>query len=289
VIACNGDGVWNENGASLNFAILPAYYQTLWFKLVVASFVLLTLWWAYQLRVKRLHRQFEIGMEARVAERTRIARDLHDTLLQSFQGALLYFQSASNLLPNRPEEAKNKLNMAIDEASDAIAGARGAVAGLRSSATATSDLAVAIRSLGQSLRTGDPTPKAPSLDVVLEGEPRKLHPMVGDEVYRIAVEALRNAFRHAGASRIEVEIRYDVKQLRVRIRDDGRGIDRGTAGESERSGHYGLHGMKERADLMGGKLEVWSDVHSGTEIEVTVPSSRAYEKQDFPKAPVNGT
>jgi signal transduction histidine kinase len=287
VIACNGDGVWNQTGASVDFSVLPAYYQTAWFKLAVAGFVLLALWSAYQLRVRRLHRQFEIGVEARVSERTRIARDLHDTLLQSFQGSLLYFQSASNLLPNRPNEAKEKLDKAIDEASDAISEARDAVAGLRSPALAISDLGIALRALGESLG-GDPTAISPSLDVVMEGEPRNLNPVVRDEVFRIAAEALRNAFRHARASRIEVEIRYDIKQLRVRIRDDGKGIDRGTLGHGERTGHYGLHGMRERANLMGGNLEVWSDVHSGTEIEVTIPGSIAYQR-DSRKAALRGT
>jgi signal transduction histidine kinase len=281
VIACNENGVWNEAGASLDFSIEPAYYQTMWFKVACAGFLLLLLWWAYQLRVRRLHRQFEIGLEARVAERTRIARDLHDTLLQSFHLSLLHFQSASNLLPNRPDEAKKKLDRALDQASDAIAEARGAVQGLRSPAIATSDLGIAIRTLGEGLGGNEPTSKSPSLEVAVEGEPRNLYPMVRDEVYRIAAEALRNAYRHAGASRIEVEIHYEIKQLRVSIRDDGKGIDRQVAGKGEHTGHYGLHGMSERAKLIGGNLEVWSDGQSGTEIEVTVPGSTAYHKQDF--------
>jgi signal transduction histidine kinase len=111
----------------------------------------------------------------------------------------------------------------------------------------------------------------------VEGTPRDLHPILRDEVYRIACEALRNAFKHANAKRIEVEIRYDERQLRLRLRDDGRGIDPKNLEEGGRAGHYGLRGMRERAKLMGGKLTVWSELDSGTEVELRIPASRAYE------------
>ncbi len=110
----------------------------------------------------------------------------------------------------------------------------------------------------------------------MEGTPRNLHPILRDEVYRLAAEALRNAFRHAQARRIEVEIRYDEKQFRLRIRDDGKGIDPKVLGEEGRDGHYGLHGMRERAKLVGGKVAVWSERGSGTEVELSIPASTAY-------------
>jgi two-component sensor histidine kinase len=146
---------------------------------------------------------------------------------------------------------------------------------LRSSTTVTNDLACAITTLGQELASGESNPNAAEFHV--EGTTRELHPILRDEVYRIAGEALRNAFKHAQAQRIEVEIRYDERQLRVRVRDDGKGIDPKHLNEDGRPGHYGLRGMRERAKLMGGKLAVWSDLDSGTEVELRIPASRAYE------------
>jgi signal transduction histidine kinase len=106
--------------------------------------------------------------------------------------------------------------------------------------------------------------------------PRNLHPILRDEVYRIASEALRNAFRHAQARQIEVELRYDDREFRLRVRDDGKGIDPKVLGGDGRAGHFGLHGMRERGKLAGGKLAVWSELGSGTEIELTIPAAAAY-------------
>jgi signal transduction histidine kinase len=124
---------------------------------------------------------------------------------------------------------------------------------------------------------GELNPNAAEFHVEVEGTPRDLHPILRDEVYRIAGEALRNALRHAQAQRIEVEIRYDERELRLRVRDDGKGIDPKLLNEDRRAGHYGLGGMRERAKLMGGKLAVWSELDSGTEVELRIPASRAYE------------
>jgi signal transduction histidine kinase len=114
--------------------------------------------------------------------------------------------------------------------------------------------------------------------VDVAGTPRNLHPTVRDEIYQIACEALRNAFRHAQARRIAVEIRYDHRQIRLWVRDDGKGFDQKALGRSVRSGHFGLHGMNERAKLVGGDLDVWSEVDSGTQIELRIPASFAYAK-----------
>jgi ligand-binding sensor domain-containing protein/signal transduction histidine kinase len=277
VIARNNSGVWNEDGASLDFNIAPAWFQTSWFRVACTSAFLLLLWFVYQLRLRQLHHQFNIGLEARVKERTRIARDLHDTLLQSFHGLLLRLQTAANLLPTRPDDAKIKLDGAIDQASQAIAEGRDAVQSLRSSTIVTNDLAVAIRTLGEELAGVDSSEKAPVFEVAVEGDPKELRPIVRDEVYRITGEALRNAFRHAQATRIEVDIRYSSQDLRLRIRDNGKGIDAQLLGNQGRTGHFGLHGMRERAKLMGGNVELWSNVGSGTEIELTIPAANAYE------------
>jgi signal transduction histidine kinase len=235
------------------------------------------------LRLRQLAQQFNMRLEERVGERTRIARELHDTLLQSFHGLLLRFQTVSNLLPDRPAEAKQRLESAIDQAAQAITEGRDAVQELRSSTVETEDLALAIRAVGEELAADRTERKSTAFQVTVEGTPRSLHPILRDEVYRIAGEALRNAFRHAQARQIEVEIRYDQRELRLRVRDDGKGVDARVLGEDGRAGHYGLNGMRERAEVMGGKLTVWSELDSGTEVELSIPASIAYATPSAPR------
>jgi signal transduction histidine kinase len=227
--------------------------------------------------MRQLTRLLNARFEERLAERVRVARELHDTLLQSFQGLLLHLQVASDLLPARPQEGKQKLDSVIDHAADAIREGRDAVQDLRSSVTVTNDLALALNALGQELAAETKhNANAPVVHVEVEGEPRDLHPVVRDEVYRIAGEGLRNAFRHADSQHIEVEIRYDERQLRLRLRDDGRGIDPEVLSGYGHEGHYGLRGMRERAKLLRGKLTVWSERDSGTEVELIIPAAHAY-------------
>src|SRR5271165_4447495 len=276
VTACNNSGVWNEAGTFLDFSIAPAYWQTNWFRVLCVAAFLTLVWAAFRLRLRQVARQFEMTLEARVGERTRIARDLHDTLLQSFHGLLLRFQAVDNVLPERPAEAKQRLESAIDQAAQAITEGRDAVQGLRSSTLETNDLAEAIGTLAKELATNVTGPTVPAFRLDIGGAPQSLHPILRDEVYRIGGEALRNAFRHAEAGRIEVEIQYEDKRFRVRVRDDGKGIEPKFLNEDGRPGHFGLHGMRERAKLVGGKLTVWSDVAAGTEVELTIPASIAY-------------
>jgi signal transduction histidine kinase len=235
------------------------------------------LWAAYQLRVRQLHHQFEMTLEARVGERTRIARELHDTLLQKFQGLLPRVQAAIYKLPSGAVEARKILEAAVDLASEAITEGRNAVQGLRLSTIEENDLAVAIRTVGEELAAAGHK-SSPAFEVVVQGRPRNLHPVLRDEVYRIGAEALRNAFKHARARQVDVEIGYGEKEFTVHIRDDGKGIDREVLTADGREGHFGLHGMRERAELVGGKLVVWSELESGSEVELSIPASRAYIK-----------
>ena len=260
----------------LDFSIAPAYYQTNWFRALCVGAFLAMLWMAYQVRVQHLQRQFALTLDARVGERTRIARELHDTLLQSAHGVLLRFQTVSQLLPQRPTEAKEKLDSAIEQTAEFITEARDQVQGLRTSTVQSNDLALAISTLGEELATDSSNDRSVAFRVAVEGEARNLHPILRDEIYKIAVEALRNAFRHAQALQIEVEIRYDDEQFRLRVRDDGKGIDPAVLSGQGPEGHYGLHGMRERATLIGGKLTVWSAVNSGSEVELRIPGSTAY-------------
>jgi signal transduction histidine kinase/ligand-binding sensor domain-containing protein len=275
--ASDANGTWSDATATAQFDILPAWYQTHWFRALYVILLLVTAWVGYQLRIRSLHRRFEMTLDARVGERTRIARDLHDTLLQSFHGVLLRFQAALELLPDRAADAKQVLSRAIDQAAQAITDGRDAVQGLRTSTTETNDLADAFRVLGEELARENGNDV--SLRVEAQGTPRALHPIVRDEVFRIAGEALRNAFRHANAKQVEVELLYAERELRVRVRDDGKGIDANVLRAGGREGHFGLPGMRERAKLAGGKLTIWSGLDSGTEVELRVPGSYAYGTQ----------
>ena len=280
VKASNNSGVWNEEGAQLDFSILPAFYQTTWFRVACGVLLVGLAWTGFQFRlrmgIRRLHREFEATLEARVAERTRIARDLHDTLLQRFHGLLLQFQAAFNLLPDRPRESKQVLAGAIDQVAEAITEGRDTVQGLRNSTLETNNLADALRALAEDL--ANESGHAAAARVEVQGAPQALHPLVRDEAFRIAGEALRNAFRHAEAKRIEVEIRYDARRLRVRVRDDGKGIDPEVLRAGAKEGHFGLSGMRERAALVGGELTVRSTLEAGTEVDFTAPGTRAYSK-----------
>ena len=215
VAASDTNGVWSDKIATAEFTILPAFYQTLWFRLLCVILVLATLAGLYQLRLRQIARVFDVRLEERVAERTRIARDLHDTLLQSFQGLLLHFQTAYALFDTRPADAKEVLGSSIDQTAQAITEGREAVQGLRASTVESNDLAQAITTLGEQLAAEASSATSVGLHVEVEGTPRNLHPIVRDEIYRIAGEALRNAFRHAEAQQIEVEFRYDERRVPI--------------------------------------------------------------------------
>ena len=276
VIASNNSGVWNETGDTLEFSIAPAYYQMASFRVAIVIGLAVLLWSAYQYRARQLAHEFDGRLQERVNERTRIARDLHDTLLQSFHGLLFRFQAATNKLP--ASSVKQEFERAIDQAAQAITEGRDAVQNLRTSPALTADLAQALSTLGDELaaaQVDDVNARLPVVDVVVVGTPRTIHPILRDDIYRIAGEALRNAFRHARAHRIEVEIQYDDEQLQIRAGDDGVGIDPAVH-DQVRPGHFGLSGMRERAELAGGRLEVWSEVGLGTEVELTIPAAAVY-------------
>jgi signal transduction histidine kinase len=188
------------------------------------------------------------------------------------------FQAAANVLPERPLDAKQRLETALKHGSQAIREGRDAVQGLRDSTVITNDLVVALGALGEELAAieGNGTPgQTASVEVAIQGTPKALRPITRDDIFRIGSEALRNAFRHARARRIEVEIRYDARQFQLRVRDDGQGIDVGTL-DAHRAGHFGLAGMRERAEQIGGHVEVWSKAGMGTEVALTIPGATVY-------------
>jgi signal transduction histidine kinase len=195
-------------------------------------------------------------------------------LLQSFQALMLHFQAVNDLLPSG--KAKEAFETALDRADQAIVESRDAIQNLRSSTTITNELAQSIAALGEELGGApDEVRRSASFRVSVEGTPRDLHPILRDDVYSIAREALRNAFQHSQASKIEADITYRNGFLRLRIRDDGKGIDPRHL-DAGREGHWGLRGMRERAQQIGGKLDMWSEAGAGTEMELRIPGSIAY-------------
>ncbi len=279
VAAVNNYGIWSEREASVRFALLPHFYQTIWFRVACIAAFLGMIWGIHQLRVRQLAHQFHMRLEERVSERTRIARDLHDTLLQSFQGLVFRFQAARYQLPDRPEEASDALDSALVSADQAIAEGRSTIQELRSGSSEESNLEQMLLATGRELASsqngGD---SAPSLRVIVEGERRTKRAMMREEVYRIARELLRNAYRHARARNIEAELRYDNDAFLLIVRDDGRGIDPKVLKDRGRAGHWGLPGTYERAEGIGARLDIWSEAGAGTEVRLTVPAVIAYEK-----------
>jgi signal transduction histidine kinase len=211
-------------------------------------------------------------LEERVAERERIARELHDTLLQGVQGLILKFQTVTDEIPQETP-ARRMMEEALDRADSVLIEGRDRVKDLRISPAAGPDLPSAIGAIGAELANEQGTP----FNLSVEGTPRSLDPIVREEVVRIAHEALGNAFRHARATKIEAEIIYHRTELRLRFRDDGCGID-GAILETGRPDHWGLPGMRERAKKIRADFDVWSRQGAGTEIELRVPARIAYSR-----------
>jgi signal transduction histidine kinase/ligand-binding sensor domain-containing protein len=273
VIASNNDGIWNNTGATLDFSIAPAFYQTYWFRIVCVLLGFSLLWAFYLYRLNRATAQVQERLGARMEERERIARELHDTLLQGFQGLMLRFQSVMKGLPAH-EPAHRKMEEALELADEILLEGRQRVRDLREEGAARGELSEALAKFGTDV-THEHSPMFSVADV---GSPRALYPIVFNEACRIGREALINAFQHANASKIEVELTYDSARLCLRVRDDGVGIDSEVL-SGGRHGHWGLSGMRERAHKIGAQLHIWSKPNAGTEIELTIPAKLAYPQE----------
>jgi signal transduction histidine kinase len=270
---------WKEPGAELEIVILPPWWNTWWFRTAYVLAALLVIWSAYRYRMRQIAEQFTIRTDAQVNERMRIARDLHDTLLQSLQGAVYQFQAARRLLLRNTDNAMQVVDDAIHAAEEGITEGRAAIHGLRPEVAGQRDLPELLNAAGQESAGAQKSDgHVPGFSLVVEGKQQILPPMLQDEVYRISREVIRNAFTHAAASHIEVEIRYDQGQLRVRIRDDGKGVDPQILQDGGLPGHFGIPGMRERAHRIGAQLAFWSEVGAGTEVQLTVPGAIAYKK-----------
>jgi signal transduction histidine kinase/ligand-binding sensor domain-containing protein len=273
VIASNNDGVWNESGASLDFSIAPTFYQTRWFDALCITAGVGALWVLYLVRVRQIEMRIRMRLEERVIERERIARDLHDTLLQSVQGLILRFQAVLARIPEGGERPVHMMEQALERADQVLAEGRDRVYNLRKSTHASNDLPQALQALAEELAQ---TASNTRFRVTVEGIPRKLHPVVREETYRIGAEALTNAVRHAVATKVDTEIAYSRKSLTLRIVDNGRGFDAAVLNEGAPRGHFGLTGMRERARRIRARFEVSTRPGSGSAVEVRVPASIAY-------------
>jgi signal transduction histidine kinase len=221
--------------------------------------------------LRQLTHQLNLRFEERLAERTRIAQELHDTLLQGVLSSSMQLNVANDQLSS-DSPAKSLIERVLELMGHVVEDGRNAVRGLRLTKERTQDLDEAFSRIPQELAVQE----VADFRVIVEGTSRPLHPVIRDEVYRIGREAVINAFRHSGARNIEVELEYGLHELRIRIRDDGSGIDRQVL-HAGRDGHWGLSGMRERAERIGARLKVWSRIASGTEVDLRVPGRVAFE------------
>jgi signal transduction histidine kinase/ligand-binding sensor domain-containing protein len=270
VIAANEDGIWNESGATAGISIPPAFYQTRWFYTLCGIAVLGLLWLIYRFRLQQLGSQLRARMGVRLEERERIARELHDTLLQSTQGLILVFQGFAGRL-EKPDAMRTDMETALDQADKLLNEVRDRVRDIRTTGL-ESDLPPALSGVGEEIFAG----AGIEFKLIVTGSPRPLVPAVADDIYRIGREALLNAFAHARSTAVEAEIAYEPAELRLRIRDNGRGVTPEILKVGSRQGHFGLQGMRERAQRIGAQFNVWSAEGAGTEVELVVPARSAY-------------
>ncbi len=270
VIASNNDGVWNEEGASLDLTIPPTFLQSIWFKLLLGLLAVLLLALIFFLRLKQVSRRMRGRFEVQLVERERIARELHDTLLQGIQALLLHVKIAANALPDGAAP-RRPLEQALAHAQGVLVEGRDRVRDLRGTGSAT-DFSTALEALAANRTAG--TGMATRL--IIEGEPRNLDPMVREELQRIAEEAIRNAVHHSGAAAIDIVLAWHRRRLSMSVRDDGCGIADAVLERGERPGHFGLTGMRERATRIGGRLTIAGASGKGTAVSIVVPARTAY-------------
>jgi signal transduction histidine kinase len=270
VRACNGQGIWDKVGMVYSVTQQPYFYQTNLFHFVAGAGALLLIAGAYRLRLRQMAAQMNLRLDERVAERTRLARELHDTLLQTIQATQMVAADAVNDV-GTPDIVAT-LGKVSKWLAQAMQEARASLLSLRTSTTETNDLAAALHRAGEESASVHPI----RFSLVVEGTAREMHPVVRDEIYRIGYEAIRNASAHSGGSKVEVTLSY-AHSLELRVRDDGKGIDPEIAAKGK-IGHFGLAGMQERATRIGGKLSIRSSANAGTEVELIVSRQIVFRK-----------
>ncbi|MET0231974.1 MAG: two-component regulator propeller domain-containing protein [Rhodanobacteraceae bacterium] len=273
VAARRGRGAWSETPATIELTVLPAFYQTRWFIAFLAVAVAVASWLLFRWRLAHARAGMRARLDERLRERERIARELHDTFLQGVQGLMLHFQTAMERIPSSLP-ARELMEKALDHADNVIIEGRDRVTALRTLRPSAGDLPDALAALGDAFAEGGTC----AFRLIEEGTRRELNPLVGDEVQRIACEALANAFRHARASAIDVTVAWARDRLAVVVADDGCGFDVAAREQQRPDGHWGLTGMRERAARMRAQVELESEAGVGTKVTVSVPSSLAYAR-----------
>ena len=263
VIACNNDGVWNQTGIALPLHLAPHFYQTYWFYALCLILFALLCWQLYLLRVRRIQSEFS----AVLGERNRIAREIHDTLTQGLTGISLQLELVAKMLSVSADAAKTHLNQARLLARECLDDARRSVWDMRSQALEDSDLPTSLSSSARRLTANTGT----QAQIRVSGPYRKIDPAIESNLLRIGQEAINNAVKHAKAGLIDVGLEFDPGLVRLSVRDDGCGFDGNAPAAPSEQGHFGLLGMRERAEQIGGKLTVKSNRGSGTEVSVEVP------------------
>jgi ligand-binding sensor domain-containing protein/signal transduction histidine kinase len=262
VLACNNDGVWSEASASFDFYLKPHFYQTYWFYLLMAAAAVLIGWAVYRLRIRQVQSQFS----AVLAERNRMAREIHDTLAQGFVGIGLQLEAIEKALDEFPQLARQHLKLAQSMVSHSLAEASRTVWNLRSKSLESGDLVTALSETAKKLTEGTAT----QVEIQVDGTPRRLAKPVEDNLLRIGQEALSNAMKHARPKRIHIKLSFESDQVHLCVRDDGCGFDIESRSPLQ-DGHFGLIGMRERAKQIKGHLTIESRPGEGTEINITVP------------------
>jgi signal transduction histidine kinase len=271
VLACNNDGVWNESGATLDFDLLPAFYQTRWFSLLSAVVAIILAWGAYRLRVWQVTTGLQNLFDERLKERTRIAQELHDSLIQDLLGISLQIEVTDELLPAH-YPAKQPLARAVSLCKSALDAGRRALNDLRNAPLSAADLLKSFSDLANEQTNHART----EIDVIVEGRERPLNALTSNDVLQVGRQAIANAFQHARARNIHVLLSYGEEFFRLRIEDNGSGIDERKM-NLQSPGHYGMVGMKERAERLGGTISVRSRQGEGTEVDLSVPGSVLYQ------------
>jgi len=273
VLGSNNDGVWNEAGATLDFTLLPAFYQTRAFILVCAVVPIIASWGLYRLRVWQVTSRLRDRFEERLKERTRIAQELHDNLIQDVMGISLQIEVTEELLPG-DVPARQPLGRALRLCKSALEQGRRTLNDLRSGPLSAGDLVTSFSHLADE-SAGDSGIRA---DVVVEGRERPLNATAGNDVLQVGRQAIANAFQHSHAREIHALVSYGRQHLQLRVQDDGSGITEEQL-NAARPGHYGIAGMHERAERVGGTLSIRSRAGEGTEVNLLVPADRVYEDE----------
>jgi signal transduction histidine kinase/ligand-binding sensor domain-containing protein len=281
VQAANNDGLWNTSGTSLSFTLRPHFYQTIWFYLLLIAFAAALVFLAFRLRLLRAEREFR----AVLAERNRIAREVHDTLAQGYVGVSVQLEVLSELLRNdKSDAAVRQLDSARQHVREGLAEARQSIWALRSQDTDEQTLPVKLRRSTEHANGHD-------LEAAFSiyGAYRPMPPGTEREILRIGQEAIHNVKKHAGAKHLSVQLEYGPAELALIVRDDGRGFE-SSNGAGSPAGHYGLTGMRERADLIGGTLEVTSELGTGTTVRLHLTTPRDARTETMkPEATTKGS